>query len=144
MGGSWQAPDPPCSLPSLTAPLTWPLSGPMPWRPGTTPISSTAAMIHSPVPSAQYSALGTLWLLLEGPLRTWHCWWVCGGQVSGRTQGEGPEPLCQRSSDMPCAGRCHRYPCPLGLQPGCWGLCLPAPLLLPAAGAELQLQVPLP
>lgn len=69
--------------------LPWPLSGPTPWRPGTAPISSGAAMIHSPAPFAQCSELGTLWLRLEGTLRTWHCWWVCRGAAFREGSGRG-------------------------------------------------------
>lgn len=58
-------------------------------------------MIPSPAPTARCSALGTSWPQLEGSLRTWHCWWVCGGQGSGRTQGEGPSP-CDSGTLMCC------------------------------------------
>ncbi|KAF5923027.1 hypothetical protein HPG69_016492 [Diceros bicornis minor] len=43
-------------------------------------------------PTASCSTWGTSWPQLEGSVRTWYCWWVCGGQDSRRALGEGPGP----------------------------------------------------
>lgn len=86
------------SWPNLPSPT---LSDPMSWRPGTTPISSAADMIPSPAPTVRCSALGTSWPQLEGSLRTWRCWWVCGGLGSGRTQGNSSSP-CDSGTLMCC------------------------------------------
>lgn len=91
VGGFLAGPRPFLLPASPDIPLPWSLLGPMPWRPGTMPISSTVAMIHSPTPSAQCSKLGTLWPQREGSLRTWHCWWV----LRRLRERVGPEPMCQ-------------------------------------------------
>ncbi|XP_039318400.2 P2X purinoceptor 6 isoform X6 [Saimiri boliviensis] len=58
--------------PSPSASSTSP--SPMPWRPGTLPILSAAAMNHDSAPTVLCSALGTSWPRLEGPSRTWRHW----------------------------------------------------------------------
>ncbi|XP_028335900.1 P2X purinoceptor 6 isoform X2 [Physeter macrocephalus] len=76
--------------PSPSASLTSP--SPMPWTPRTQHISSAAATTHAPAPPALCSASGTSWPQLEGSLRTWRCWWVCGGGRVPGGLGEGPGP----------------------------------------------------
>ena len=64
----------------------------MPWTPRTQHISSAAATTRASAPPALCSVSGTSWPQLEGSLRTWRCWWVCGGGRVLGGLGEGPGP----------------------------------------------------
>ncbi|KAF5923064.1 hypothetical protein HPG69_016530 [Diceros bicornis minor] len=72
--------------------------------PGQTPSPTPSQCCHCDPGFTQYcscSPSGTSWLWLEGSVRTWCCWWLRGGQGSGRAQGEGPCP-CARGAVMCC------------------------------------------
>ncbi|XP_039318397.2 P2X purinoceptor 6 isoform X1 [Saimiri boliviensis] len=104
--------------PSPSASSTSP--SPMPWRPGTLPILSAAAMNHDSAPTVLCSALGTSWPRLEGPSRTWRHWvalwasgftgivtWTPGTPAAGLTTPSS----CRRgatTSGQPLTGGSHR------------------------------------